>query len=401
METEKLPNRSAVAETQWAGRTNEREFHLGQNRVVREKLLRQDSSQIMITSVFVDDASDATLLIDSRFRHFPITLEPGGLLIDQKATTQAWQGNPAGMQPEKALEDSFPSDNILAVPPTNFGWQKGAFMIEDSLPVTLENDSNELSGKYEVIGQVGKKWGVLEVDFVEGRLTPASYGLLLNMRLGFSMPLILKNGRIVSQMSIWERGDPRALADPRNFVDLAAGKKVSDDFWRLVRKFMPTSEAAVRRITREGRYSVSRLEGVSEDDIEAFDGVLGQTGLEKSWQIIKGGQKRPARVIVNGSLPPNRIPLVGIGHDSYGRLIVTVVDGRQKDSTGATIDELAQIMRDRGAVNAGLGAAGGDAFILAKTREGVRLITSPSIVRKEGEIEKRVTRPVPSLLVLG
>ena len=398
---ERPPVSRGVIETRWVEKRTEWDAILSDNRILRERLVREDGSPIMVTTVSTSEGTDSTLLVDDRFRHQAIVLEPGGLLIDQKATTLAWQGNPAGMQPEKALEDSFLSDNILAVPPTNFGWQKGAFMIEDGLPLSLENESYELSGCYEVIGQVNGKWTSLEVVFEQGRLTPDSYGLVLNMRLGFSTPLILKKGEIVSQMAIWERGDPRALADPRNFVDLAAGKKVTNDFWRLVRKFMPGSKAAVRRVTREGRSSVSKLQGVSREDIKAFSEALGQAGLEKSWEIVEGSQGKPPRVIVRGSLPPNRIPVVGIGHDSGGRLMVTVIDGRQQGSTGATIDELAQIMRDGGAVNAGLGAAGGDAFILAKTQEGVKLITSPSTVIKEGENEKRVTRLVPSLLVLG
>src|SRR3989304_2239372 len=98
--------------------------------------------------------------------------------------------------------------------------------------------------------------------------------------IGLSMPLIVKDGQTVPQMSIWERGDPRALADSRNWVDLAAGQKTTPDFWRLVRKFMPINPSSARRVTREGCFAVIRVADIEPQDVEAFQDAIREANLE-------------------------------------------------------------------------------------------------------------------------
>jgi len=90
--------------------------------------------------------------------------------------------------------------------------------------------------------------------------------------------------------------------------------------------------------------------------------------------------------------------VVGIGFDKEKKLVVVAVDGRQEGSAGATINELAEVMRFKGAVTAGLGCAGGDVTVVLKTEvKKFEILNSPSNLIDS----KRVTRLEPSQLILG
>jgi len=370
------------------------ERKIGQSLVIREKLSRADGSQIHATTIYADKGADYNLLIDPRFKNLPIELEPGGLLIDQEATREAW-GNPAGMTPENFLEISDFPEGTIAIPPTNAGWQIGSFWVQEGKLVMIPNDKEALSGEFDIIGYTGNGWVTQRVTLKDGSLNGRESSSLSMMSVGLSMPLIVEDGEIVPQFEILQGGDPRALADFRNFIDFSGDKEIPGKFWALLRKFMPDTGVAARRITNEGQVAVIRVrEDVTSEEIEEFRQIIEKSELGDHWHIVKT-EGRPGRVVICAKLPPNRdLPVVGIGHDMNGKLLVTVVDGRQSESTGATIDELAQIMRDGGAKYAGLGSAGGDAVAVANTEYGTEILSSPS---NKG----RVTRPAPSVLVIS
>ncbi|OGM28631.1 hypothetical protein A2962_00965 [Candidatus Woesebacteria bacterium RIFCSPLOWO2_01_FULL_39_61] len=380
-------------ETYWQSKEILFEKLLGSSLVMREKFVRPDHSQVLITSIFASETSTPNLLIDPRFLEKRIVTEPGGLLIDQAATTKAW-GSLAGLRPEKFLVGESVPESSVGIPPTNAGWQYGAFWIRDGRIISLPGDDT-LTGQYEVITRKNGVWGASSLHLNNGNPTQG----LDDLEIGFSMPLVVKSGQIVPQMSIWERGDPRALADPRNWVDLAAGQKTPPDFWRLVRKFMPINPASARRVTREGRFAVIRVGDIDPQDTEDFKKAVKDADLENHWRVVRDENSGIVRAVVCAILPPNRIPAVGVGHNKDGKLIVTVADGRQKESSGATIDELALIMKEKGTVNAGFGAAGGDAIVVAKHQDDIEIVNSPSNI--DSYTGKRVTRTVPSLLVIS
>ena len=65
---------------------------------------------------------------------------------------------------------------------------------------------------------------------------------------------------------------------------------------------------------------------------------------------------------------PNVHPRTAIGYSSEGELLLLVVDGRQSDSRGVNLDELAQIMKGIGAVEALNLDGGGSSSIYANGR---------------------------------
>lgn len=86
-------------------------------------------------------------------------------------------------------------------------------------------------------------------------------------------------------------------------------------------------------------------------------------------------------------------PRLGVGIRADGTVFFILIDGRQSGySKGATLQELAQIMRDMGAVNAGNLDAGGSATLLSQNTGGgmLTLRNQPSDGRE---------RPVPNSLL--
>lgn len=65
---------------------------------------------------------------------------------------------------------------------------------------------------------------------------------------------------------------------------------------------------------------------------------------------------------------PDVHPRTAIGYTSQGELLLLIVDGRQSDSRGVNLDELAQIMKDIGAIEALNLDGGGSSSIYANGR---------------------------------
>lgn len=86
-------------------------------------------------------------------------------------------------------------------------------------------------------------------------------------------------------------------------------------------------------------------------------------------------------------------PRLGVGIRADGTLFFIMVDGRQSQySTGATLKEFAQLMKDMGAVQAGNMDAGGSATLLSRT-----MGSSTLVLRNKPSDGKE--RPVPNSLL--
>lgn len=358
----------------------EREFGLGL--VVREKMFL-DNRQVLLTTVFASAASEQSLLVDPFFGKHGIVTEPTGLLIDQAGTKASW-GRPAGFTPEEFLVSV--SGESLGICPSNAGWQYGAFWVGQGQIVSPDRN---LTGNFDVIGMDDSsgKWVKVSAKVENGRMVN-------NLRLGLSFPLIVNNCEVAPTEDIV--GDPRLVADLRNVVDFAAGKKLPNDFWLLLRKLLPSNRVSGERLLSGQTVVIKRTGAMTDDELARFQEIVEENALG---DVLSLDKRRDApRLAIIGQLPLQKIPVVGVGFNVEGKLIVAAVDGRQPDSAGVTIEQLSQIMKDRGAVCAGLGCAGGDVAVVLKKIDGsFEILNSPSNVDSTG---KRITRRVPSLLVL-
>jgi len=79
---------------------------------------------------------------------------------------------------------------------------------------------------------------------------------------------------------------------------------------------------------------------------------------------------------------PNIHPRTAVGYTSEGDLLLLIVDGRQSESRGVNLDELAKIMKDIGAVEALNLDGGGSSSIFAKGR----LLNRPAGGTNEREV---------------
>jgi len=374
--------------------------------VSRETLTRPEGEQVLLNTIRVDKESSAQLIIDPKFLDKPIVFEPGSSLINQKATTAVW-GEPAGQKPETFISNiPVPKDSIL-LPTTNVGWQQGAFWVKDGQVKSLVDDP-ALNRPFEVFGKSESGWGVREVNIQNGKVSPnTKYSNdLSGMELGFSAPQILRNGEIVSADTILARRDPRLTADPRNVYDWTANANFTNLTQKefligFMRRVDPTP-IAVNRLNR-GVTSTSVVHiSAADEEVDKLNETITDGGL--NWTAQKAhtnphGKKVSARIAIPGPISPNRLPLIVFGNDGNGNLIALTADGRQPGSTGLTIDEAAEKIRDKGAINAVLGAAGGDIFVGLKKGNNFTILNSPSnIDRYSGQ---RVTRRIPSMLVIG
>lgn len=87
--------------------------------------------------------------------------------------------------------------------------------------------------------------------------------------------------------------------------------------------------------------------------------VVGQFSYNELMELgLRDAMAFHPALIINGEDAPHKERLMytirtAIGQDEQGRVLLLVVKGRQPDSMGATVDNLREVMREFGAVNAG------------------------------------------------
>ena len=377
--------------------------------VTFETRSRPDGSQITFTTLKGTDYSNhyCNLSIDERFLINGIETEPNGLLIDQKKTQEEWGSSP-GIKPEDWMtkeDDSLtPSLYMLSFPATNTFWQKGEFFIKHGKVLRLPEDET-LTRTFEMLTLTDDGWSAQDISLVNGEAQNSTD----TINIGMSMPLVVKNASVIPQSQLVAQGRFRALADLRNFVDFSVGAAEDPEFnfrfFDLVRRFQPSTLSGARRIAYEGGIAVVRA-NVSRVEAEEFKAIIEDKrwGLENFFRVAEIGDKeKPTKVVIQGPFPPNRTPVTIIGHDYEGKLIAGFFNGRQKDSSGVTFDEAATIMKEKGAVNAGIGAAGGDVAVILKTTDDTNPLFVPSNrfeILNSPSNKDHQTRPAPNMLTL-
>ncbi len=330
----------------------------------------------------------AALAIDERFA--TLGIESPDRLIDLAATEARW-GAPAGLVAEEALASA--PEGTLGFCPTNFGWQRGAFLVSRGRVQSLPADPL-LRGERLVWGRGSAGWSAHRLDLAAlERGDAASRALLRSLVVGLEMPAIVRAGRPVPRPQ-WIR-HPRLLADLRNAFDFALGRgtDLPDSLWAELRQVLPASEASALALARgEG----CRERRPLSSDALRLSGRLKAAGLDHV--ALSRLDERTVEVSIRGPLPPARLPLVGVGCRADGSLDVTLIDGRRTDAPGATIEELAALMAGRGVVDGGLGSAGGDVALVRRRASGLEVLSTPSnLCPSTGAPRLRRT---PSLLLL-
>lgn len=376
------------------------------------------------TNVYTVTIRDAVmdLGIDWDFIDNGMVPVPNTPLVNFKTTEELF-GRVPGIKPETFLERI--KDGVLAICPTNFGWQEGCILVQNGQLILIKNDrdgkvtamkqkadgvyeeavihkSKKLSGKFNVFaqceverdGEKKKEWEVREVELKEGKVLIPEGGEdpLKGILVGFSMPKIVDNGRVVGLKEII--GDPRLMADLRNVFDFGFGHgtNLPDEYWVLIKNFLPRSEAQARAIL-EGktievtvddkqqqltRKQFKRMQQIIKDNNLGYALSLSEVrSHQRRWYQVwdylpsrRGSVSQQLR-ITGGTLKPNRMPIVVIGIGEDKNLIITLADGRWSDNAGLSISEAAECAIANGAVVAGLGSAGGDEALVVRMEEEI------------------------------
>lgn len=364
------------------------ERQIGPSQITRKETVFLDKEKgklpVLYTVVRASPEAMFGIAYDEGLAAHGIKIGAGELLIDQEATKLSL-GREAGRLPEVFIKD-YPNGTISFCP-SNFGWQKDAFFIINGQLILLNNDRGKISGRFGTVGLSQKKWESTETELKNGEIvSPPKFN---RFELGLSLPLILKDNRTVPLKEMI--GDSRFLADLRNVVDFGTGKKLPGEFWLYLRVLLPTTEIAGKRLT-EGRQIVVRRPGLSLEETKKLVSIIKDNQLEK-WLRV-GTRREVPRLAVVDRLPLNRIPVVGVGFNQENQLLIVAADGRQEKSAGVTVEELAWLMKKEGALTAGLGSAGGDVAVVAKTEKGIEILNSPSN-------RDHKTRFVPSVLTIS
>ena len=348
---------------------------------------------LQITEIRVRRDARCALEIDERFARRGIVTGPQGRLIDAVETTALWHEAP-GRKPEDLLA-SHPA-GAIAVCPTNFGWQRGAFLVRSGRVVALPDD-DLLDGPFPLLGLGPAGWAMLTIELRSGRpASAADQERIRGLAIGLEMPLLVKQGRVAAIEDLVTT--PRLLADLRNAFDFADGRgtEIPQEVWGRLRSVMPASSASARSLARGETcaelHSCADAASLAEQ-LHADLARLGFHHIDPIWTGTTVG------LAFTGAVPLQRLPLVGIGITADRDLIVIAVDGRRADAPGATIAELGEVLREAGAEYAGLGSAGGDVAVVARTDEGTVLVNCPST--DDPATREPTTRPVPSLLVMS
>lgn len=320
------------------------------------------------------------LEVDERFCREGIVL--AGRLLDRSATAELWSDS-VGRTPESWLRGQ--AVGSLAFCPTNFGWQEGAYLFARDQMFALPGDSGEAGALWTLAWNEG--WRALEGDSGSIRRSRSAVAL--------EMPRLVHHGARVPLRDFL--GHPRLLADLRNVFDFAdeRGPLLPAEFWLLLRKVLPNRlEEALGLLDGEDvRVSTDAL---SETETQRLRSLIEDAGLPRL--RIESGS-RPRHLEIRGPLPMARLPVVVLGAKRDGSLVVVAVDGRHDDTPGATLEEAASLLVERGVDVGGLGSAGGDVALVQRTSTGTTLLNRPST--RSPRTGAPISRRVPAVLLLG
>lgn len=370
---------------------NEETFQIGTTIVKKETILINGYKSLS-TTLHTSSSSNFDLFYDNDLVEKGIVLETSGLLINQ-AETSASLGRDAGFKPDSIFKES--DTNKIAIPGNHFGWQTGAFIIADGNIVLIKNDKESLTGEFDVM-TFEDKWSSVHISIKNGKLELDDEKKLQKVHIGFSAPLILKGGEVVDTRSLL--ADPRILADSRNVIDFGNGQILSSDLAQMIRKVIPTTKLGIDRLVR-GDTVVQRLKTpLNNEEFLKIKNLIKENNLQEFLQIDMSSSGHQ-RFIVLKDLPLQKMPFMSYGYTNEGSLIAVAIDGRQEGSRGVTIQELAGIMKQKGAVTAALMVGGADVSVVSKTNLNVEILNSPSTV--DNRSQKRVLRNIPSVMTIA
>ena len=362
-------------------------------RVTRETIeIEGNTSRAIIVEASTPEG--VAFLTDPRFAHDGIITEPGSALINQVKTAELYGNKSAGETPEQYLENSN-LRNVIAMPGAHYGWQEKAFVIIDSQPLLVKNDQEVLSGDFPTLCMDGSgQWSMQTFKFETG--TPADS--LEDVKFGMNGLAIITKGQPISLEEIASGDDPRVMADMRAVFDFANGNKVPGKFFGDIRGFSPNYEKNREAFVNLalGR-TATFLTGIPEnpEDKKSYESLMEMIASDSESvfdHLSMTAEKDKYALTIEGQMPEQLVPLIGWGCKEDGSLIAIAVDGRQEDSAGVSIRQLAELMVERGATDAILGCGGGDVAVIERGKDGtMTTLNSPS---NPGNI----TRRVPNLI---
>ncbi len=357
----------------------------------KDRFLLADN-KYCIVNIIKPNKCNFDLWFDSRFLNTPIKLD-NRFLINQQATSLSW-GSIPGMLPNNIIKTY---NSGLCLMPSNWGWQTNQILIVDDKLITIKNDEHIEAANYEGIYFNGNKWNNLKLKVTSKKFINYAED---NIKIGFSYLPLIREGEILEFSEI--ASNPRVLADLRNFFNFTFNKQIppyfDKAFWTMLRNYLPTNTSdAISLWKKESVISTSYGKSPDNNEYILFNNIIKEAGLENHLSLTK--KNNEVVLVISDGIPLNRTPWVVTGLDKDNNLILLLIDGRQKETVGANLIELIEIMKLYNIHNGGIGAAGGDVFLIDNNEN---ILNKPSnIIYDAGKTNsKHFVRPATNLLIL-
>ncbi len=326
-----------------------------------------------VTTVTFPPTSRISLVWDEALTEHGIKTEPGSLLIDQKATATLI-GRPAGIHPSTAMTEY---ENSYVFPGNHFGWQYGAYFINDGHLIGLPDDPTNRILNFLIRNQQGE-WDDRHLELRNGSLARETD--ISDIAHGLSGPFIVRNGEEQPVRELLS--NPRLLADPRNVLDFSntnqfnfVNAEEKREFWQLIRKALPYNPSLLSWLWDREIPVEYNLQSISDVEYAKLRYLIAKSRMD---HLTLDRDDEQILMEISRTLPYQRMPLMAIGINKDNSWFVIAADGRSSDSAGLTITELAQQCVLKGAYHAILTAGGGDVFIGNKTKGKFKTVNSPS-----------------------
>ena len=310
---------------------------------------------------------------------------------------------------------------LYATSQIKIAWQS-VDSVFSPLPVSMHvyfasqwNDTTPFRAFYVEVDLHDKKLDFTTDTTLNRRLTPSRFyekndkpllvvnGTFFSFETNRNLNVVVKDGKMVSynQQNIPGRGkDTLTYRHPFASALGITKKRKADVAWLITDSSEKYAYASQRPLTmlkdsvpyHDGRYFVHAIRPVASSSASpSFSNWKMQTAIGGGPVLVQNNQvsiSNNEEQKFTGKAINDRHPRTAMGYTKDNKLIILVIEGRNKNAVGATLVEEAQILKDLGCVEALNLDGGGSSCLLINGKETIK----PSDANGQ--------RPVPAVFMI-
>ena len=223
-------------------------------------------------------------------------------------------------------------------------------------------------------------------------------GTFFSFETNQNLNVVIKNGKAVSfnRKTFRKKGDSITTYPVYNSAIGISNNRKADVAWIKTDSTEPTVKAAQRPITSTGNlFDKKKKADTVGVQIKSPDNLFKtwkmETAIGGGPVLVQDGQIKitnDEERMFMGKAIHDKHPRTAMGYTTDNKLIILVVEGRNPQASGASLIQLAQILKDLGCVEALNLDGGGSSCLLINGKETIQ----PS--------DKTGQRPVPAVFII-